>query len=158
MAPNDAESIPGFVDGSIAAFKRIIANNQKDMWENMNRANKGELFILHFLSMREGASLPSELSLALHSSAARISALLSSLEKKGQIQREIDRGNRRNILVTITEAGAARAEQEMQRMDESLGRVFLTMGERDVAEFLRLSESFYGLMHEQIARERSLNQ
>ena len=147
----NAEKIPGYVENAVFRFNEIMSNSQKDMLENMNRANKGELFVLHYLSMSNTAVLPSELSAALNSSTARISALLGSLEKKNQIERDIDKSNRRNILVTITEAGRERAEAEMRDIEENLARVFIEMGETDTAEFLRLSEQFFGLMQKHIS-------
>jgi len=136
---------------SATKFKHLMANNEKDMLENLNRANKGELFILHFLTNRGSEVNPSELSAALKSSTARISALLGSLEKKGQIERNIDKNNRRNILVTITDAGRERAELEMKELDKALVNVFSDMSEADAAEFLRLTEQFHKLMHKHMS-------
>ena len=139
--------IPRYVEEAVGTFKELMANREKNMLEEMNRANKGELFVLHHLSRRDSEIIPSELSLALHSSPARISALLGSLEKKGQIERNIDKNNRRNILVTITEAGRLRADRDRKIMDDKLANVFIEMGERDTAEYLRLWDTFFSLMH-----------
>ena len=134
-----------YIEEAVISFHEIMSNSQKDMIENINRANKGELFILHFLSMRLTPVLPSELSAALQASTARISALLSALEKKGQIERDIDKSNRRNILVTITEAGRMRAETEMNEMQQCMARVFTDMGKADTIEFIRLMRKFFEL-------------
>lgn len=123
----------------------IMSNSKRNMLENINRANKGELFVLHFLAMRDAAVLPSEISAALNASTARISALLGALEKKGQIERDIDRNNRRNILVTITEAGRKRAETEMEEIQRRAILVFTEMGEADTIEFIRLTKHFFEL-------------
>ena len=111
--------------------------------EQMSRSGKGELFILRFLSNKNVAVLPSEISDAMHSSNARISAALGSLEKKGQIHREIDTTNRRNILVTITEEGRERIRLNMEKMRERMVCVLTEMGEHDAAEFVRLIKSFF---------------
>ncbi|MEA5015046.1 MAG: transcriptional regulator [Candidatus Limiplasma sp.] len=135
-----------YVQKAITAFHEIMSNNQRDMLDNINRGNKGELFVLQFLSMRgDGPVLPSELSTALQASTARISALLGALEKKGQIERDIDRSNRRNILVTITEAGRSRVDAEMQEMQQHMSRIFAEMGEADTVEFIRLMRIFFEL-------------
>ena len=151
MATEEADGNADYVAKAVAAFNEIMSGNQKDMLEDMNRAHKGELFVLHFLSIRDTTVLPSELSEALHSSTARISALLGSLEKKGQIERDIDRSNRRNILVTITDAGRARVSDEMRRIEENMARVFTEMGEADTMEFLRLARLFFGLMQKHMS-------
>lgn len=134
-----------YADQAFITLSRLMSNNKKDMLEHMNRAHKGELFVLQFLAKSKTEALPSELSSALHASTARISALLGSLEKKGQIRRDIDTRNRRNILVTITDAGRKRVKVEMLNMKASMTQVFIDMGEADTAEFLRLLKRFIEL-------------
>ena len=143
-----------YAEKAVISFHEIMSNNRKDMLEDMNRVNKGELFVLHFLAMRDTAALPSELSVALQASTARISALLGALEKKGQIQRDIDKSNRRNILVTITEAGRVRAESEMKEMHRSMAKIFTDMGEADTAEFIRLLKRVSELAQKHIPCQR----
>lgn len=145
---------PRYAEEAAAAWNEIMSNSRRDMMEDINRANRGELFILHFLAMHNTAALPSELSTALRASTARVSALLGALEKKGQIVREIDRSNRRNILVNITEKGRSRAEDEMQWMRNRMVRVFTDMGEADTAEFIRLTHRFSELMQNHMPREQ----
>lgn len=134
-----------YADQAFITLSRLMSSNKKDMLEHMNRAHKGELFVLQFLAKSKTEALPSELSSALHASTARISALLGSLEKKGQIRRDIDTRNRRNILVTITDAGRKRVKVEMLNMKASMTQVFIDMGEADTAEFLRLLKRFIEL-------------
>lgn len=143
-----------YAEKAMISFHEIMSNNQKNMLEDMNRVNKGELFVLHFLALRDTAVLPSELSAALQASTARISALLGALEKKGQIQRDIDKSNRRNILVTITEAGRIRAETEMKEMQRRITRIFMDMGEEDTAEFIRLIKRFSELAQKHMPCQR----
>jgi len=111
--------------------------------DEFNRSGKGEIFILRYLYTKESPASPSELSEALNSSTARISAALRTLEKKGQIHREIDTTNRRFILVTITEEGRERIRANMQRMQNHLIQVLTVMGEKDAREFVRLSTQFF---------------
>ena len=111
--------------------------------DELNRSGKGEIFNLRYLYTKESPASPSELSEALNSSTARISAALRTLEKKGQIHREIDTTNRRFILVTITEEGRERIRANMQRMQNHLIQVLTVMGEKDAREFVRLSTRFF---------------
>lgn len=147
LGQENEEKNPTYVNEAIILFRKIVSEKKKNAFENMSREHKGELFVLHFLSERNDDVFPSELSTALQSSAARISALLGSLEKKGQIERHIDKNNRRNVRVTITEEGRIREEEEMQKLSEGLAHVFVEMGEVDAAEFLRLLEQFFKLTH-----------
>ena len=124
------------------AFEEMMSGRGNAM-EQMGRSGKGELFILKFLYDKDMAVLPSEISEAMHSSNARISAALGSLEKKGQIHREIDTTNRRNILVTITDEGRERIRLNMKQMREQMVSILTEMGEHDAAEFFRLIKHFF---------------
>lgn len=151
MSAKQEESSLHYAEKAFIAFHEIRSSSQKDMMENINRVNKGELFVLHFLVMHNRAALPSELSAALQSSTARISALLGVLEKKGQIVRDVDKNNRRNILVTITESGRSRVKKEMREMKHRMIQVFTDMGEADTAEFIRLTRRFSQLMQKHMS-------
>ncbi len=152
VSENEKNSL-SYAEKAFVTLNEIMSKKQNDMLENINRANKGELFVLQFLSMRKNAVIPSELSIALNASTARISALLGNLEKKGQIVRDIDKSNRRNILVTITEEGRKRAETEMKEIQGLMTRVFIDMGEEDTSEFIRLTSQFFELMKKYLPRD-----
>ena len=136
---------PEFADRAFSAVFKVMSGNHKNSMEHLNRANKGEMFVLQFLDVQDTTVIPSELSVALQASTARISALLGSLEKKGQIKREIDKTNRRNILVTITDEGRKRVKSEMNEMRKNITQVFVKMGEDDTLEFVRLLKLFFEL-------------
>lgn len=153
MSIKDDGNSLNYADKAFIALNEIMSNKEKDMFHSVNRANKGELFVLKFLLTSNTEVLPSELSVALNSSTARISALLSALEKKGQIVRNIDKNNRRNILVTITEAGRNRAVTEMKEIKSSMTKVFTDMGEDDTAEFIRLTRKFFEIFQKNIPQE-----
>lgn len=143
MISTDRKNYPGYVQEAIISFNAIMSNNHKKTMDHFNRTNKGELFVLHFLLMRDNNEvLPSELSAALQSSPARISALLGALEKKGLVEREIDKSDRRNILVTITAAGRKRIKKKLEEMQGFLARIFTDMGAADTNEFIRLAGRF----------------
>jgi len=123
----------------------IMMTSHKNAMEPMGRGGKGELFILNYLNNKDEAVLPSEIGDAMHSSNARISAALGSLEKKGHIHREIDTTNRRNILVTITDEGRERIRNDMMKMRGQMINIFTEMGESDTIEFVRLIKRFSGI-------------
>jgi len=140
-----------YIEEAIKSFRDLMAKRKHGAMENVMREQKGELFALHFLSKRDNNVLPSEISAALASSPARVSALLGTLEKKGQIERQIDPNNRRNILVSITDDGRARITAEMSKWAQVLEEVFSEMGEVDAKEYLRLSEQFHNLFQKHSA-------
>ena len=129
------------IEEVVTALEEMMSSRKNPM-EQMGRGGKGELFILKFLYDKNSSVIPSEIGEAMHSSNARISAALGSLEKKGQIHREIDISNRRNILVTITEEGRERIRSSMNQMRNRMISVFTEMGEDDAVEFARLIKRF----------------
>ncbi|MGF7145600.1 DNA-binding MarR family transcriptional regulator [Anaerotaenia torta] len=116
--------------------------SRREVMDEFNRSGRGEVFILKYLFLKDAPALPSELSEALNSSTARISAALGTLEKKGQIRREIDTRNRRYILVTLTEEGRKRIHAILQQMRGDMIRILTEMGEEDAGEFVRLTTRF----------------
>ncbi|MDR0671273.1 MAG: transcriptional regulator, partial [Oscillospiraceae bacterium] len=130
------------IEETVAALTELMMGGYRDVMEPLTRRAKGEQFILTHLYEKSGAALPSELSKALHSSTARVSAVLGALEKKGQIRRDIDTSNRRNILVTLTDTGCTRICSATKQMKACLTHIFTEMGERDALEFVRLNKRF----------------
>jgi len=147
LATKKNREIPDFAKKAIVIFNEIMSK-KREVMECVNRANKGELSMLHYLSLTNTPSLPSELSTELNSSAARVSAMLGSLEKKGLIKRDIDKSNRRNILVTITDDGHKIAKTEITEIEQALAHVFIKMGETDTADYLKLFGKFLLILHD----------
>jgi len=131
------------IEEAVAAMEDMMINNRRNTMEQMGRSGKGELFILKYLYDRDTAVIPSEISDAMHTSTARISAALGSLEKKGQVRREIDKTNRRNILVTITDEGRERSHEDIEKMRSLMIRVMTELGERDATELVRLMRRLF---------------
>lgn len=142
---------PAFAIKSVNDFELLLARSHRDQMEHIRRGNEGELRILKNLHLAGHTMTPSELSLAMDSSTARISALLRTLEQKEQIKRMIDKQDRRYIHVSITPKGIARVKEEIGQMRESLANVFMAMGQEDTAEFLRLSALFSALVKKQLS-------
>ena len=138
-----------YVEKAIEDFREMMSKRKSDSFDQIMREQKGESFVLHVLSSK-AEMLPSELSSALGTSAARISAVLGTLEKKGLVVRQIDLNNRRNILVSITDDGRKRVEVEKRKWGKTLEQVFLEMGEEDTKAYLRLSNQFFELMQKHL--------
>ena len=136
------------IEEAVAELEEILHSKHGNAIDKMGRGGKGELFILNYLCGRDAPVLPSEISDAMHSSTARISAALNSLEKKGQIHREIDKTNRRNILVTVTDKGQERSCSTKKHMREQMVDILAEMGEQDAVELVRLAKRFFEISHQ----------
>ena len=76
----------------------------------------------------------------MRGSSARTAIALRNLEQKGYIEREIDKTDRRKILVSITDEGRKVACEERE---EAIGRMNLIveeLGADDSREFIRIAE------------------
>lgn len=126
------------------AFRKLMSNiwgKKSRMQEEMSKGAKGEPFIVQELS-RKGPQTPTQLAVAMRATTGRVSTLLSALEKKGQITREIDPNDRRIVHVSLTEAGERRAEKQREDMREAVCWIFSQMGERRTREFVDLAVEF----------------
>ena len=121
----------------------FFSQTRKSAMEEFTRNQKGEQFILHYLYKNKRPMLPSEISAAMRSSSARVSAALNTLEKKGLILREIDPANRRNILVSLTDDGAEYIQALVAKRNQQLLEILTAMGEEDAAEYVRLTKKLF---------------
>ena len=124
-------------------LNEFFSQTRKSAMEEFTRNQKGEQFILHYLYKNKRPMLPSEISTAMRSSSARVSAALNTLEKKGLILREIDPANRRNILVSLTDDGAEYIQALVAKRNQQLLEILTAMGEEDAAEYVRLTKKLF---------------
>ena len=110
------------------------AKLQKYINENL----QGEAFVLDFIARHGDHVLPGEISNEVEVSSARVAAALNSLEDKGLVTRQIDKNDRRKILVSLTKTGKESAEKSQQAMVEKVTNLLLQLGERDAKEYVRI--------------------
>ena len=97
----------------------------------------GEMGMLVYLEVQKGAA-PTELGRFFGITSARVTNALNSLEKKGYVLRQPVPGDRRRVLVNVTEAGSARVREHLNATLQDVTRLMDAMGEKDAREFLRL--------------------
>jgi len=100
---------------------------------------KGEMFILNYMARKRTAVLPGELSAAMNSSSARIAMALRSMEQKGYIRRDLDRSDRRKILVTITPKGWELQRSKSSAMRAAAEALVGELGEDDARTYIRIA-------------------
>jgi|GEM_PF-263711 DNA-binding MarR family transcriptional regulator len=134
-----------YEDDALERMHRIMTEGRSAMVENMNRVHRGEPAVMRELAVK-GERTPSQLADATGNSAGRISAILSSLEKKGWATRTIDPENRRKVIVRITPEGLRLVNLHKKAMDDRVRWVFGQMGRRRTEEFLSLFEAMMTYM------------
>ncbi|MCL1917016.1 MAG: MarR family transcriptional regulator [Peptococcaceae bacterium] len=112
------------------------AQFQKDISESM----RGELFILQYITQHEDLVLPSAISHEMNISSARITAILNNMEDKGLVTREIDRSDRRRILIRLTQPGKDLADYHRQKVITHTIHMLSLLGEQDAREYVRLTK------------------
>ena len=100
---------------------------------------QGELFLLRFLSLNKGEEIvPSELSERLHMSRPRVTATISTLRKKGFVNTELDKKDRRRLKVRITKKGIDYIIKKQTIVNENFEEFINGIGEDDSRELIRI--------------------
>lgn len=127
------------------SFDKMIIHFQSQTMDKFNLYSKGETCALHFLLEKGDYVLPSEIGEALQCSAARITKLITQLEQKGQVLREMDPNDRRKIKVKLTNDGLERAQKEKEEIYMKIEKIFSEMGKEDAKEFMRTLKIFFDI-------------
>jgi len=90
----------------------------------------------------------SEMPLNLFITKAAVSQMLTSLEKKGYINRMTDSRNRRKQILTLTEAGREMVKKSDECFEIVNERIFSAMGEDEVVEMTVLFNRFADILDE----------
>ena len=142
------ESLPAYVNESIVALEELVRSDHFSAFEKLARLSKGEILVLKILLLQGGMATPTEISEAMNSTKGRVSAVLNALEKKGEVTREIDKDNRRNIIVTLTDSGREHVMNELHSGYRTMTHIFEELGEQDSGEFIRMLTRVFKLMNE----------
>ena len=102
--------------------------------------NRGEFFLLNYLYINNGSAWPSNMSKAMQTSSARITAALNGLERKGLVKRESDNDDHRRKLVHLTSEGFEYIEGYRDRALHNITKLLSELGEKDASEYLRITQ------------------
>lgn len=110
----------------------------------------GELIVLSKIP-RGGASL-TEIQNDMFMTKSAVSQLLSDLERRGLVRREVDPLDRRRIAVTLTGEGSGFLSRQRRYADRVMDSTIERLGEANMAELVRLLKLLADVS-EQIRRE-----
>lgn len=99
---------------------------------------RGEIFVLLYIFKKGDNVLPGDISNKMNISSARVAAILNNLENKGFISRQIDKSDRRRILVHLTPEGIELAEKRNKMTVNTAARTLELLGEQDAKELVRI--------------------
>ena len=104
------------------------------------------------LSAMKGVKV-SDLAKAVRMTMPGVSRVLAGLEEKGIIERRIDKSDRRNILVFLTEDGYSKIREYKRRINKYFETVFERFGEERVAEVIELIAELAEIAQEELNKE-----
>ena len=107
--------------------------------QKIDESMHGENFVLLYILRQNNFVLPSEIGGEMNISSARVAVILNNLENKGLITRQIDKSDRRKILVTLTQKGLEQAEIHNQMIISLAARMLESLGEHDAKELVRIT-------------------
>ncbi len=123
------------------ALMKLLESLPHSAPQNLVREfGRGEVFLLNHIYASGGCARPGSLSNALGTSTARIAAALKNMERKGWITRKEDPDDRRSTIVSLTGKGSSLIEECRSFILSKISEVFAQLGERDTAEFLRITQ------------------
>lgn len=131
------ESLKDQLVSSLHRFRKLGRNLPPELGLNM-----GELFVLQRIKRDmpcSGSDIAAgEVHEHPHFTKPAVSQMLNSLEKKGYVHREIDKNDRRRIVVTLTEAGSRALGRGLSYMDDRMERTISRFGEDDTRRLIEL--------------------
>lgn len=104
------------------------------------------------LSAMKGVKV-SDLAKAVRMTMPGVSRALAGLEEKGIIERRIDKSDRRNTLVFLTEDGYIKIREYKKRINKYFETVFERFGEDRVAEVIELIGDLAEIAQEELQKE-----
>lgn len=126
-------------------LKHIYFQRKNNRQHQINEFFQGEAFILQYVYQHKDGVFPNDISNSMSITTGRVAAALNSLEKKGFINREIYKNDRRQILVTLTQAGKEMAENQRNESIQRIIKMFESLGEHDAKEYVRIMGKLAGL-------------
>ena len=105
----------------------------------MQKAATGEEYVLNFLTQRDAPVFPKELSEGMHTSTARIAAILRHLEQQKLIEISRDSEDGRRHRIRLSEDGKTAARAIRQRHLDQMTEIFEQIGEEEAREYIRIT-------------------
>ncbi len=119
-------------------FASNLKGFKKGVVKQFDENQRGEAFALIVISKAKDGISPSEISKKIDVSTPRVCAILNSLEGKELITREVDKDNRRNIIVRATKEGLASADEHYREGIKKYAKLLEDLGENDAKELVRI--------------------
>ncbi len=118
-------------------LKTFEGINTENILNKLNLSFKGENAILMLLNEYGGRSTPGKLCERIDFTAARLSAIIKSLESKGFVERICNENDKRSSIVALTASGYEHFIRLRAEIISNALTVIEQLGEEEVMSFLR---------------------
>lgn len=119
-------------------FETFDSINVEMLFEKLKFSLKGENMLLAILNNLGGECSISKITKNFDFTAARLSAVIKSLEAKGFVKRIQNEKDRRTTTVVLTTEGAMHYLKYRQEAMQNALVIIEQLGEEDICEFLRI--------------------
>lgn len=124
-----------------------------DMFPDMAKSDCMLLMAIGRSSAQKGGSVTvSELAEKIHAQNSAVSRSLRNLEEQGLIERTVNRTDRRNTCVSLTEKGKEKQEEIAATMGEFGRSVVSQMSEEDIRRLTACLEEMYEIARQEIEK------
>lgn len=122
-----------------------------DLIPEMTKSDCMTMMSIHYFSKEKGENLTiSELAEKIKVQPPAISRTLKALEEKGYVERIINKSDRRNTYVVLTEEGQKELKSIQKTMDAFAEAVVSRMNEEDMQKMIVGLNEFYQIAQEEI--------
>jgi DNA-binding MarR family transcriptional regulator len=139
-------------------FETFDSINVETLFEKLKFSLKGENMLLAILNNTGGECSLSTITKNFGFTAARLSAVIKSLEVKGFVERRQNEKDKRKSTVALTSEGAVQFLRYRQEAIANALVIIEELGEEDVCEFLRIIRKISDIANTQSKLELIDNQ
>jgi DNA-binding MarR family transcriptional regulator len=129
-------------------FKKITLSFRPATLPKEDEMNLASFCLLHYIQEHGGDLSGEKIRHELSVTKPAVSQMLASLEKKGFLTREINKENRRCIVLALTEKGTAFIERSQRETEERLTRIIRRFGKNETQELITLINRFSSIMED----------
>lgn len=117
---------------------RSLLSSEFGKKNDPNDLNMQEYSLMHKLASNDNNTDLTAIREYLAVTKASVSQMLSSLEKRGMLIRQIDPANRRNLIVILTPEGKKQLQLKQIQVENRFDQLLEKLGEPDAKQFIHL--------------------
>jgi DNA-binding MarR family transcriptional regulator len=133
---------------SLFRLKKITQTFRPASLPKEDEMNLASFTLLYYIREHGGDLSGEKIRRELSVTKPAVSQMLASLEKKGFLTREINKENRRCIVLSLTEKGTAFIEKTQRKTEKRLAGIITRFGEEETRRLIALINRFLSIMEE----------